>query len=342
MHADKMEDIESIGAGEICALFGLECATGDTFTGDGSNIALESMFVPEPVISLSIKPKNTTDQEAFSKAINRFQRQDPTFKVHIDPETKETIVSGMGELHLEIYKERMLREYNCPTITGMPKVAYRETLAAPIKFDYIHKKQSGGAGQYGRVTGTIEPLSGEDSNKVEFLDHTVGQNIPKNFIPSIEKGFREACQKGNLTGSPIQGLRFILEDGASHPVDSNDLAFSLAAIGAVRQAFDKGNSVILQPIMTVEVNVPDEYLGAVIGGINKRKGTVLDSEAKDGYTTINCEISLSDMFGYSTELRAHTQGKGEFTLEFARYETVLPNVQRELIDAYRKETSKKK
>ncbi|EDQ92933.1 uncharacterized protein MONBRDRAFT_22191 [Monosiga brevicollis MX1] len=353
MHSASMEDVNEVHAGEICAMFGLDCSSGDTFTDGSTSLTMESMFVPNPVISLSIKPKNSTDLASFSKALNRFQRQDPTFRVHLDPESKETISAAWVNFILswivqtcnswfacrmtpQIYKEIMEREYNCPTITGKPKVAFRETMTAPMKFDYIHKKQSGGAGQYGRVQGEIVPLDGDEAADVIFEDETVGQNIPKNFIPAIEKGFREACEKGPLTGSPIQGIKFILKDGNAHAVDSNDMAFTMAGIGAVRQAFQKGSPVVLQPIMQVEIVVPDEFQGTVIGGINKRRGTIMDSETSEGSTVIKAEVPLNDMFGYSSELRAQTQGKGEFAMEYTRHELVLPQVQKELMEEYEK------
>lgn len=342
MHSDSMEDVNEVHAGEICAMFGLECSSGDTFTDGSQKLTMESMFVPEPVISLSIRPKNSKDLEQFSKAISRFQRQDPTFRVHLDPESKETIISGMGELHLEVYKEIMEREYNCPTVTGKPKVAFRETVQAPMQFDYLHKKQSGGSGQYGRVIGEIVPLPAEENNKLEFVDETVGTNIPKSYVPSIEKGFMEACAQSTLTGHPAQGIRFVLKDGASHSVDSSDLAFRLAAIGAFRQAFDKAQPCVLQPVMNVEIMAPEEYQGGIIGDLNKRKGTIVDSETDDGTVTIRAEVPLNDMFGYSSDLRANTQGKGEFTMEYARHEVVPPQLQAELMKAYKQELENRK
>lgn len=331
MHADQMVDVQEVQAGEICAMFGVDCNSGDTFTDGNTKAVMESMFVPDPVLSVAMKPELPKDQEVFSKAIARFQKQDPTFRVHTDDESKETIVSGMGELHLEIYREIMKREYKCPTIAGKPKVAFRETISRKASFDYTHKKQSGGAGQFGRVIGYLQPTEG---STCVFKDETVGQNVPRNFIPSIEKGFLEACGRGPLSGHAIQGVEFVLSDGAAHVVDSNDMAFRMAAIGAVRQAFNQGAPTILEPIMALEVSAPEEYQGALVGTINKRRGTVTGSDSKEGYTTILAEVPLNDMFGFSAELRANTQGKGEFTMEFLQHRPVLPNTQLEMMKAH--------
>eukprot|EP01135_Chromosphaera_perkinsii_P002233 Nk52_evm19s221 gene=Nk52_evmTU19s221 len=338
MHSDDMEDVQSVQAGEICALFGLDCASGDTFTNGSVNYSMSSMFVPDPVISLSIKPnKPSEDLDKFSKALSRFQREDPTFRVHVDEESKETIISGMGELHLDVYVERMRREYNCPATTGRPKVAFREFLSAPASFDYTHKKQSGGSGQYGRVIGRLEPLPEEEQNKNEFVNETVGNNIPPGFIAAIEKGFEEACEKGTLVGHPVTGMRFVLLDGAAHAVDSNEIAFRLAARGAVRQAYENGTPQVLEPLMKVEVNAPAEFQGDVMGGINRRKGVVTDSQTEDGYATVEAQVPLNDMFGYSTELRSATEGKGEYSMEYLKHAPVMPGAQAEMVAEYKKE-----
>eukprot|EP00795_Rhopilema_esculentum_P016252 gene16252-7631_t len=335
MHADQMQDIQDAYAGDICALFGVECSSGDTFVSEGApSLSMESIFVPDPVISLAVEPKNKTDVENFSKAINRFTREDPTFKVHIDKESKETIISGMGELHLDIYTERMKSEYNCPVLTGKPKVAFRETITAPASFDYQHKKQTGGSGQFGRVIGKLEVLPVESLTHLEFVDATVGMNIPKSFIPAIEKGFYEACERGFLTGHRMCGMKFTLEDGAAHAVDSSELAFRLAAIGAVKQALEKARPIVLEPIMLVEVNAPQEFQGAIMGSINKRKGLITGTDSVEDYATIYCEVPLNDMFGYSNELRSMTQGKGEFTMEFTKYQAASPQSQAELMEKY--------
>jgi len=347
MHSDEMVDVDEVAAGEICALFGVECTSGDTFCSKGTNYLMETMFVPEPVMSLAIKPKKTSDIDSFGKALTRFVQQDPTFRVHVDDESKETIISGMGELHLEVYKERLLREYECDTEVGKPKVAYRETITKPTKFDFIHKKQSGGSGQYGRVIGTLEPVEiDEDADKDEvtcsFVDETVGQNLSKSYVPAIQKGFLESCHKGPLTGSPVEGVLFRLLDGAQHDVDSSEMAFKAAGQGAMREAVKNAGPQVLQPIMKVEITVPEEFQGSVIGGVNKRTGTVLNTEAMEGFCTILCEVPLNAMFGYSSDLRSETQGKGEFTMEFQKYEPVLPQDQAMLIKEYEADRASKR
>ncbi|KAJ3057139.1 Elongation factor G, mitochondrial [Rhizophlyctis rosea] len=337
MHSNEMEDVDSVGSGEICALFGIECASGDTFTDGVSQYSMSSMFVPSPVISLSISPKGK-ETPNFAKALNRFQREDPTFRCHVDPESKETIISGMGELHLEIYVERMKREYNVECVTGKPRVAFRETITKKVEFNYTHKKQSGGSGQFGRVIGFIEPLEEvtEDGEEIEFSNETVGMNIPTNFIPAIGKGFYEACNKGALIGHPVTKVRMVLLDGMAHEVDSSEIAFKLAAIGAFREAALKASPIILEPIMDVSLSAPSEYQSAVVGLLNKRKGTIGDAEVRDDYVEVTAEVPLNEMFGFSTDLRSCTQGKGEFSMEYKRHSPVMQFVQQQLIDEYKK------
>ncbi|KAJ3758152.1 P-loop containing nucleoside triphosphate hydrolase protein [Lentinula raphanica] len=337
MHSNEMEDVGSIGPGEICAMFGVECSSGDTFTDGETSYSMTSMYVPEPVISLAIKSKGI-ETPNFSRALNRFQKEDPTFKVHVDHESKETIISGMGELHLEIYVERMRREYNVDCVTGKPRVAFRETITNRAEFNYTHKKQTGGAGQFAKVIGYIEPMQpDEETGKdTEFVNDILGGAIPEGYFPGVEKGFYEALEKGTLSGNPISGCRLVLIDGGYHIVDSSELAFRIATIGAFREAYKLASPVILEPIMTVEVIAPVEFQSAVIGGLNTRRGTIVDSEVRDDEFTCIAEVALNDMFGYSNQLRGSTQGKGEFSMEYKNHMPVLPHFQKELEEAYRK------
>ncbi len=332
MHADKMEDIDHAACGDIAALFGVDCHTGDTFNGPGVEIAMSSMHVPEPVISLAIKPRDKKAADNMDKALGRFVKEDPTFRSHVDPESKETIIQGMGELHLDVYVERMKREYGAIVETGAPQVAYREAITAAAEFDYTHKKQTGGSGQYGRVVGRIEPLAEE---RYEFENAIRGGSIPSEFIPSCDKGFRACLDRGSVIGFPITGVKVTIVDGQSHAVDSSDIAFQQAAIGAFRQAYDRARPEILEPIMKVAVESPSEYQGSVFGSINQRRGVIQSTTEDETFCRIEAEVPLSEMFGYSTALRSLTQGKAEFTMEFARYGRVPQSIAEELKEKYR-------
>ncbi|MFZ5471707.1 MAG: elongation factor G [Myxococcota bacterium] len=335
MHADEMHDVTEAQAGDIVALFGVECASGDTFTDGSVNYTMTSMHVPDAVISLAVAPKERTGQANFSKALNRFTKEDPTFRVHRDEESAQTIISGMGELHLEIYIERMKREYNCEVIAGKPQVAYRETITQKGEFAYTHKKQTGGSGQFARVCGYVEPLPPDAVQHYEFVDDIVGGSIPREFIPACDKGFQEAIKKGSLIGFPVVGVRCVINDGASHAVDSSEMAFKTAAIMAFREGYAAAKATILEPVMKVEVQAPEEFQGSVVGQINQRRGTIISTETAEGYVTAVAEVPLNTMFGYSTDLRSATQGKGEFTMEFAKYLPVPRNEQEEMMKAYR-------
>ena len=332
MHSNEMNDIDSATAGDIVALFGVECSSGDTFTDESINYTMTSMHVPEAVISLAVAPKDKATAANFSKALNRFTKEDPTFRVRRDEESAQTIISGMGELHLEIYIERMKREYATEVISGKPQVAYREAIGQKAEYSYTHKKQTGGSGQYGKVAGYIEPLPAEHPTGFEFEDDIVGGSIPREFIPACEKGFREAIKKGPLIGFPIVGVKCVVNDGASHPVDSSEIAFRTAALMGFREAYALAKPTILEPIMRVEVQFPEEFQGAVLGQINQRRGTIISTEKQEGFVQAMAEVPLNDMFGYSTDLRSATQGKGEFTMEFQKYAEV-PKQQREVMMA---------
>ena len=334
MHADEMEEIEECGSGDIVALFGIDCASGDTFTSDQISCSMSSMHIPEPVISLAVIPVDNKAQINMSKALNRFTKEDPTFKTFVDHETGETIISGMGELHLEVYIERMKREYKAEVEVGAPQVAYRETITGRADFNYTHKKQTGGSGQFGRVAGYIEPL---EEGEYEFVDKIVGGVIPREFIPSCDKGFQKSVEKGALCGAAITGVRCVINDGAFHAVDSSDIAFQLAAIGAFKDAYMKAKPVILEPIMKVAVEGPSEFQGAVMGSINQRRGMIIGSMEEGNYTVVEAEVPLSEMFGYSTTLRSLTQGKAEFTMEFATFKPVPRGVSEELVKKHQEE-----
>ncbi|MDR2629333.1 MAG: elongation factor G [Spirochaetaceae bacterium] len=337
MHSDSMEDINEGVPGDIVALFGIDCASGDTFCGGGLNYAMSSMYVPEPVISLAITPKDKKSADQMAKALGRFTKEDPTFRTYVDGESNQTIIQGMGELHLEVYIERMHREYKSEVDTGMPQVAYRETITARADFNYTHKKQTGGAGQYGRVAGFMESVADKD---YEFVDNIKGGAIPNDFIPSCDKGFREAAKRGSLIGFPVVNIRCVINDGQYHPVDSSDIAFQMAAIGAFREAYNKAKPCILEPIMKVTVEGPTEFQGNIFASINQRRG-IISASTEDGiFSRVEAEVPLSEMFGYSTVLRSLTQGKAEFTMEFEKYGKVPVSISDALIKAYEEKRKK--
>lgn len=327
MHSDHMEDINEGGSGDIVALFGIDCASGDTFCDTSLNYSMTSMYVPNPVISLAIEPVDKKAADNMGKALNRFTKEDPTFTTYVDPESNQTIVQGMGELHLEVYIERMKREYKAEVTTGMPQVAYREAISTMAEFNYTHKKQSGGSGQYGRVAGFIEPLTEGD---YEFVNQIKGGSIPTEYIPACDKGFQQSLKKGSLIGHPIVGIKVTINDGQSHSVDSSDMAFQLAAIGAFKEAYSKAKPQILEPIMKVNVEGPTEFQGNIFGSINQRRGVIVSSQEEGLYSIVEAEVPLSEMFGYSTVLRSLTQGKAEFTMEFCKYGKVPQSISEEL------------
>jgi elongation factor G len=332
MHAENMEEIDSSWAGDIVAMFGIDCASGDTFTDESISVSMSSMHVPEPVISLSIKPNDNKAQDNMGKALGRFVREDPTFRAGVDPDSGETIISGMGELHLEVYVERMKREYGVEVETGQPQVAYRETVSQRAEFDTVHKKQTGGSGQYGRVVGYVEPLT--EGGDFVFESEVRGGNIPTEYIPSVQKGFRACLPKGRLIGFPVTGLKVVVVDGQSHNVDSSDMAFQATARKAFRDVYGRARPIALEPVMKLEVESPTEFQGAVLKTVMQRRGTVIGTAEEDGFCRLESEVPLSEMFGYATDLRSVTQGKAEFTMEFARYLPVPAEIQKKLIEKH--------
>jgi len=333
MHSDEMEDIREAGAGDIIAMFGVDCYSGDTFTGPNVSTVMSSMHIPLPVISISVHPDDNKAQVNMSKALQRFTKEDPTFRVHVDSESGETILSGMGELHLEVYIERMKREYAALVTTSPPQVAYRETITREAEYNYTHKKQTGGSGQYGKVIGSIAP--NEEAN-FTFENTVKGGNVPKEYISSVEKGFRSMMDKGLLTGFPVVGVSVILRDGSSHSVDSSEMAFQEAARGAWRSVYHNAKPAILEPLMKVEVEGPSEFHGSIVGTLMQRRGQIAGSSEEDGFSRVEAFVPLAEMFGYATDLRSCTQGKANFTMEFKNYSPVPQSVKEEVIEKFGK------
>ncbi|PIB02473.1 Elongation factor G, mitochondrial [Cercospora beticola] len=347
MHSNEMEEVSEIGAGEICAVFGVDCASGDTFTDGGKlDYSMTSMFVPDPVISLSIKPKHTKDTPNFSKAISRFQREDPTFRVHVDTESGESIISGMGELHLDIYVERMKREYKVEVVTGQPQVAYRETIQEHVDFDHLLKKQTGGAGDYARVVGYLEPAEPAEGSENtlgenKFESQIVGGTIPEKYLFACDKGFQASCINGPLLGHRVLGASMVINDGATHMTDSSEMAFKNATQQAFRKAFLAAKPQVLEPLMKTVITAPVEFQGNIVGLLNKRNAVINDTEIGAEEFTLTADCSLNSMFGFSSQLRAATQGKGEFSMEFSHYSPAPPQLQKELIAKHEKERAEK-
>lgn len=336
MHADKMEDVSRVYSGDICAVFGVDCASGDTFVLDkDSSLSMESMHVPDPVLSMSIKPKDKKGEANFAKAVARFTKEDPTYRVWFDNENKETLASGMGELHLEIYAQRMEREYGCPVTMGKPVVAFRETLTNSTTFDFLHKKQTGGRGEYARVIGVMEPLPPHENTKIEFVDETSGTNVPKPFVPGVKRGFEDSCKKGLMAGQKVVGVRMRLQDGANHQVDSSEWAFYQATQSAFEEVCAEGVWQLLEPVMAVEVNSPVEFSSQVYALVSGRSGIITGQDGRDDWFTIECEVPLNNMFGFSATLRSLTQGKGEYTMEYSRYAPASPETHDKVVEEHR-------
>jgi elongation factor G len=331
MHADEREEIPSASAGDIVAITGVDCASGDTYASEPKYCTLESMFVPAPVIKVAVSPLARDGGDKLGKALARFRKEDPTFHVMTDPESGEILIAGMGELHLEIYVERIRREYGVELEVGPPKVSYRETATQAVDFDYKHKKQTGGSGQYAHIVGRMEPLPADAEESFVFEDEVIQGRIPREYIPSVEKGFREVLAKGPLAGYPVQNLKITLTDGSYHDVDSSDMAFTICGKDCFREYFPKTKPVLLEPIMKIEVECPEQFQGTVTGNLVSRRGLVVGSENRDGIATITAEVPLAETFGYATDLRSQTQGQGTFTMELARYKRVPTSIQEEIV-----------
>ncbi|GMV97795.1 MAG: elongation factor G [Phycisphaerae bacterium] len=342
MHANDREDIEAATAGDIVALIGVDCNSGDTLCSMDRNYSLESIHVAEPVISLAVSVAKTADRDKLSKALSRFCREDPTFHVRGDEKTHETLISGMGELHLDVYIERLKREYKIELQVGAPQVSYREAPTQEVEFNYKHKKQTGGAGQYAHVKGRLVPLPPEAPNDYEFENKVTGGRIPTEYIPSCDKGFQSARGKGPLAGYEVVRVKMILEDGSYHAVDSSDLAFQICARDAFNEAFRASKPALLEPYVKVEVEAPAEFQGSIVGDLSSRRGLILGTESKQSFVTITAEVPLARMFGYATDLRSATQGKGTFTMEFSSYRQTPREVQEEIIAARRKQLAEQR
>jgi len=335
MHANDREDVSDAGPGDIVALVGVDCASGDTFCGEGLNYSLESIFVADPVISLSVVPATSADQDRMAKALSRFMKEDPTFRVSSDPETGQTVIAGMGELHLDVYVERMRREFKAEVVVGQPNVSYREAPTAEVEYNYKHKKQTGGSGQYGHVVGRMIPLP-LDAEPYEFEDNIVSGRIPSEYIPAVNKGFVDAMKKGPVAGYEITGVKMALDDGSFHAVDSSEMAFRICARDAFHEAFRKAKPCLLEPIMKVEIEMPTEFQGPVVGDLNSRRGMIMSTENKGNFTVVMADVPLSSMFGYATVVRGLSKGMATFTMAMSHYAPV-PNKLAEEIIARRKE-----
>jgi elongation factor G len=342
MHADKREEIDTAEAGDIVAIMGVDAASGDTYASEPKYCSLENMFVPEPVIKMAINPVSRDGADRLGKALQRFTREDPTFRLNTDEETGETLIAGMGELHLEIYVERIRREYKVDVEVGAPKVSYREAPTATATYNFKHKKQTGGSGQFAHIVGRFEvlPESTEEAPNdgiYEFVNKVVQGRIPKEYIPSVDKGFRDSLAKGPIAGYPIVGVRCVLEDGSYHEVDSSDMAFQICARNCFRETFLAAKPVLLEPIMKLEIEVPSQYQGTVAGELTSRRGMIVATEMQGNTAVIEGEVPLAETFGYSTDLRSMTQGQGTFTMEFAKYARVPNSIQQEIINEKKKQ-----
>ena len=337
MHADKREEIDTAEAGDIVAIMGIDCASGETYSDDRDYCTLESMFVPEPVIKVAVTPASRADADKMSKALQRFRKEDPTFQVYNDEETSETIICGMGELHLDIYVERMRREYKVEVQVGAPKVSYREAPGEKVDFDYKHKKQTGGSGQFAHIKGSLTPIDTEGEKTFIFEENIVGGRIPKQFIPPVEKGFRDSMARGPLADFPVVGVQIDLNDGSYHDVDSSERAFYICACDCFRQTMRESNPTLLEPIMKCDVECPELYQGDVVGDITSRRGIITSTDTRDNVSYISAEVPLNQTFGYATDLRSMTKGQGTFAMELACYRQMPRNLQEDVITERKKQ-----
>jgi elongation factor G len=331
LKADERLDVDELRAGDLGAVLGLkDTTTGDTLCDENAPVILESLYIPEPVISVAIEPKTKADVDKLSRALQALAKEDPTFRVSVDSETNQTIISGMGELHLEILVDRMLREFNVEANVGNPQVAYRETIRKAVsRVEGKFIRQTGGRGQYGHVVIDLEPA--EPGTGFEFISKIVGGVIPKEYIPPAEQGIREACESGVLAGYPLIDIRVTLVDGSFHEVDSSEMAFKIAGSLALKEAARRANPVLLEPVMKVEVEVPEAFVGDVIGDINARRGQLEGMTTEGGTSKVTAKVPLAEMFGYATDIRSKTQGRGIFTMEFSHYEEVPRNIAEAII-----------
>lgn len=344
MHSDKREEIDQALAGDIVAIMGIDCASGDTYCNQAKYCSLENIFVADPVIKMSVEPKSRDNADKLSKALQRFRKEDPTFHVFTDEETNETVIAGMGELHLEVYVERIRREYGVEVEVGAPKVSYRESGQQAFEFDHKRKKQSGGSGQYGHIVGSMRPMNDEDRETADgaellFEDKVTGGRIPKEYIPAVRKGFEEMMDKGPVAGYPVVGVAITLKDGSYHDVDSSDMAFKLTARECFRENFNRMKPVLLEPIMLMEIECPEDFQGSVVGQVSSKRGMVVSTDTINKATKIIAEVPLAETFGYSTELRSQTQGQGSFSMELHKYAAVPSSIQTEIVERRRLENA---
>jgi elongation factor G len=340
MHSDKRDEVDSASAGDIVAIMGIDCASGETYAETAKMCTLENMYVPEPVIKVAVSPAERSGTDKLGKALQRFRKEDPTFRVMTDEETGEVIMAGMGELHLDIYIERIRREYGVAVEVGAPKVSYRESPTTKAEFNYKHKKQSGGSGQFAHIVGYMEPFEPEDSDDDDFLfeESIVGGRIPKQYIPAIQKGIRTSLVKGTVAQYPVVGLKVHIADGSYHEVDSSEMAFNTAAKNCFREYFPRTKPVLLEPVMKVEIEVPDQFQGAVVGDVTSRRGIIASTNVRDdGICSIECDVPLAETFGYATDLRSMTQGQGTFSMELSGYRRVPASIQQGIVEERKQE-----